>query len=62
MLIFTVFVSKLSFSFFFGLIVLYISWNYNPLIFFKTLSFINGENSDVEEDNNSGNSDVEEGK
>ena len=51
-----------SFPFFFGLIVLYISWNYNPLIFFKTLSFINGENSDVEEDNNSGNSDVEEGK
>ena len=33
--------SKHSFLFFFGLIVLYISWNYNPLIFVKKLSFIN---------------------
>ena len=41
--------------------VLYISWNYNPYFSFK-LSFINGGNSDVEEDNNGENSDLEEGK
>ena len=49
-LYFIIFVFKLSFSFFFGLIVLYICWIYNFLIFFK-LSFINDVNCNVEEDN-----------
>ena len=41
--------------------MLYISWNYNSLFFFKKkIIFINGENSDVEDDNNGVNSDVKE--
>ena len=41
---------KLPFSFFLRIIVLYISWNYNLVIFFIKASSI-VENNDVEEDN-----------